>query len=242
MWGRTHSLHFIFDNFICIYNVLWSSSLCYTFFSLPLLLSPFLSTTRLSLWCVCVCRESLLLHVHHSSNNVTWRWYSTALLSFLWLLKFFHFFFHDGPWALGRVIYRSALGYESSTVTYSGHFDLMNACINCCPLQKEVSLAQVDNSTDLRVQYLEVVCPRVHWQNISSKSCPRACDLLFCSLWLCLNSWNQWEFSCLLWLPHRIWLKNDHPRTQLLNNHWFLGPWLWKFSDLTAFLSGPALA
>lgn len=28
----------------------------------------------------------------------------------------------------------------------------MNVCINCCPLQKEVSLAQADNSTDLQVQ------------------------------------------------------------------------------------------
>lgn len=77
-------------------------------FPLPLLLSPFLSTTCPSLWCVCVgggiCRESLLLHVHHSSDNVIWRWYSTVLLSFLWLLQSFHSFFHDGPWTLGRVM------------------------------------------------------------------------------------------------------------------------------------------
>lgn len=36
--------------------------------------------------------------------------------------------------------------------SHSLHFDLRNVCINCCPLQKEVSLAQVDNSTDLQVQ------------------------------------------------------------------------------------------
>lgn len=77
-------------------------------FPLPLLLSPFLSTTCPSLWCVCVGGRHMQGVTVAACSPFQWqchmKMYSTVLLSFLWLLQSFHSFFHDGPWTLGRVM------------------------------------------------------------------------------------------------------------------------------------------
>lgn len=106
--------------------------------------------------------------------------------------------------------------------TYSRHFDqlwlfaLTAALCKRKPLWPRLTTALIYG---YRHNYLEGGLPTCPFSRLSVVNSSLGSVTSFAIRFdyiLILETGGNLEFSCLLWLPHRTWLKNGHHRTQFL--------------------------
>lgn len=106
-----------------------------------------------SCWYLCLDLDELLLFStrylgkhnakivpHLLQTTVVHFWIILMIRCFMMVLTSSPPLFFSVPWALGA----GSWGTQ--------HYNLLWVCVNCCPLQREASLAKVDRSTDLWVK------------------------------------------------------------------------------------------